>query len=75
MLTGVVAGNPYTTAFTEELSGCGGSWYDPERIYREQLPTLVTRKLSTEFDGFYNSGRVGERSDLIDFAIGQRRAP
>jgi hypothetical protein len=53
----------------EELEKCGGSWSDPERIYREESLTEIEARLGVEFDRHYGSGRVGDHSDLIDLAL------
>lgn len=54
-----------------QLQACGAAWVDPERTYREQLLADVQRQLGTDFERCYDSGRVGDRSDLIDLALGQ----
>jgi hypothetical protein len=53
-----------------ELEDCGGSWYEPERTYREQSLAEVEGQLGAGFEACYDSGRVGERGDLIDLALG-----
>jgi predicted ATPase/DNA-binding SARP family transcriptional activator len=58
-----------------ELQNCGASWSNPERTYREQAIPDVERQLGAEFDRYYDSGRTGDRSDLIDYALGQRHIP
>jgi hypothetical protein len=58
-----------------EKQNSGASWYDPERTYREQSLTSVGRRLGTEFDRCYDSGRAGDRGDLIDFALGYGHTP
>jgi hypothetical protein len=49
-----------------ESQDCGGSWPEPERTYRQQAFADIQRYLETGFDRCYDSGRAGERSDLID---------
>ena len=58
-----------------ELQHCGASWSDPERTYREQSLTNMERQLNAEFDRHYDSGRAGDRGDLIDYALSQRQIP
>ena len=53
-----------------ELQDCGATWVEPERMYREQALATVKRQLGPEFEGCYDSGRAGERADLIEFARG-----
>jgi predicted ATPase/DNA-binding SARP family transcriptional activator len=55
-----------------ELQNCGGSWADPEQTYRQQSLTGVEGQLGAEFDRHYDSGRTGDRGDLIDFALSQQ---
>jgi predicted ATPase/DNA-binding XRE family transcriptional regulator len=53
-----------------ELHDCGsGSWEEPERTYRRQALADTQNQLGTSFDHCYDSGRAGERSDLIDLAL------
>jgi predicted ATPase/DNA-binding SARP family transcriptional activator/Tfp pilus assembly protein PilF len=58
-----------------ELQNCGASWADPERTYREQSFTEVERQLGAGFDTHYDSGRAGDRGDLIDYALSQEQVP
>jgi tetratricopeptide (TPR) repeat protein len=55
-----------------ELQDCGASWPAVERAHREEALPDVERQLGAEFDRHYDSGRAGDRSDLIDYALGQR---
>jgi hypothetical protein len=54
-----------------QLEGCGVPWSEPERTYREQLLGDVQRQLGTGFENCYDSGRTGDRGDLIDLALDQ----
>ena len=54
-----------------QLQDCGAVWPEPERTYREQTLSDVQRQLGTDFDSRYDSGRTGDRSELIDLALGQ----
>jgi tetratricopeptide (TPR) repeat protein len=58
-----------------ELQNCGASWSDPERTYREESLINVERQLKAEFDRHYDSGRVGDRSGLIEYALSHRQIP
>jgi predicted ATPase/transcriptional regulator with XRE-family HTH domain len=58
-----------------ELHSCGGSWNEPERTYRKQSLADAESHLGAEFERCYDSGRTGDRSDLIGFALRQQRAP
>jgi hypothetical protein len=58
-----------------QLQNYGASWSSPERTYREQAFPDVERQFGGEFERSYNSGRTGDRSDLIDYALGQRHIP
>jgi hypothetical protein len=58
-----------------ELRDCGGSWYDPERTYRQEALAGIKRQLGTDFNRHYDSGRASDRSDLIDFAFCRSNAP
>jgi predicted ATPase/DNA-binding SARP family transcriptional activator len=55
-----------------ELQDCGASWSDPEGTYRQQSLSDVERQLGSRYDRCYDSGRTGDRSDLIDFALRQQ---
>jgi len=59
----------------QELQNCGASWPEPERTYRQQPLSDIDRQLGTDFDGCYDAGRAGDRSELIDFALGQEHVP
>ena len=58
-----------------ELQDYAGSWPALERSYREQSLTDLERQLGTEFERYYDSGRAGDRSELIDYALDQRHIP
>lgn len=54
-----------------ELQACGESWEALERTYRQQTLSDVERQLRREFHRHYDSGRTGDRNDLIDIALAQ----
>jgi predicted ATPase/DNA-binding SARP family transcriptional activator len=56
-----------------ELQGYSESWPALERTYREQSLTDMERQLGSEFDRCYDSGRTGDRGDLIDYVLSQQR--
>jgi non-specific serine/threonine protein kinase len=58
-----------------QLQDCGAVWPEPERTYREQMLSGAQRQLGTDFERRYDSGRAGDRSELIDLALGQQRTP
>jgi tetratricopeptide (TPR) repeat protein len=58
-----------------ELEDYGGSWPTLEGTYREQSVTSVERHLGAEFEWHYDAGRTGDRSDLIECALGQGHIP
>jgi len=57
-----------------QLQNCGAAWTEPERTYREQVLADIQRQLGTDFERCYDSGRTGDRSGLIDLALGQQHA-
>jgi hypothetical protein len=58
-----------------ELQDCGASWPAVEHTYRGQALPDIERQLGAEFERYYDSGRASDRSDLIDYALGQRHIP
>jgi tetratricopeptide (TPR) repeat protein len=58
-----------------ELQDCGASWPALEQTYREQSLADVERQLGAEFERYYDSGRTGDRSDIIDYALSHRHIP
>jgi len=62
--------------FTDtEYEDCGASWGEEPELNRGRSLADVQRQLGDEFDRHYYSGRAGDRSDLIDFALRQRAIP
>jgi len=59
----------------EELHGCGASWPEPERTYRQQSVSDIERQLGSEFERSYDSGHAGGRNELIDFALAEEHCP
>jgi hypothetical protein len=47
----------------------------PERTYREQSLPDLERQLGAEFERYYDSERTGDRSDLVDYTLGQQHIP
>jgi predicted ATPase/DNA-binding SARP family transcriptional activator len=58
-----------------QLQDCGAVWVEPERTYRELLLSDAQSQLGIDFERRYDSGRAGDRGDLIDLALGQQRMP
>jgi tetratricopeptide (TPR) repeat protein len=56
-----------------ELDDCGAIWAEPEQTYRAQSFADIQNHLGIDFDRYYDSGRVGDRHDLIGFALGQQQ--
>jgi predicted ATPase/DNA-binding SARP family transcriptional activator len=56
-----------------QLQDCNAVWIDPERTYREQLLADIQHHVGTSFERCYDSGRTGDRSDLIDLALGEQQ--
>jgi predicted ATPase/DNA-binding SARP family transcriptional activator len=54
-----------------EVEDGGPPWHELERRYREEALADVQRQLGTQFQKYYDSGRTGERGDLIHLALGQ----
>jgi hypothetical protein len=59
----------------QELQACGESWPEPERTYRQQSLSDIEHQLGCEFERSYDSGRTGNRRDLIDVALTQEHLP
>ena len=57
-----------------QLQDCGAAWPEPERTYRDHLLCDAESQLGTEFESCYDSGRAGDRNELIDLALGQQQA-
>jgi len=55
-----------------EFEDCGMSWGEEPELNRGRSLADVQRQLGDEFDRHYYSGRIGDRSDLIDFALRRR---
>jgi predicted ATPase/DNA-binding SARP family transcriptional activator len=53
-----------------QLQDCGAVWPEPERTYREQMLRDAQRHLGIDFERCYDSGRAGDRSELIELALG-----
>jgi hypothetical protein len=57
-----------------ELQACGSAWIEPYISYRAQSFTGIQHHLGTEFFRHYDSGRTGDRRNLIEFALGQEQS-
>jgi Tfp pilus assembly protein PilF len=56
-----------------ELDRWGQLWPEPERSFRDQAFTDITRNLASRVDGVYEAGRTAERDEMISLAIGLTR--
>jgi hypothetical protein len=54
-----------------ELLDWGASWPAVEGTYREQSLHDIEGQFGAEFERYYDSGRIGNRRDLIYYALGQ----
>jgi predicted ATPase/class 3 adenylate cyclase len=52
-----------------ELEACGQAWAEPERSYRSEALTDITRHLGTAADNHYDSGRTSDRDEMIAAAL------
>jgi len=54
-----------------QLEDCGAAWTEPARTYRDELLADIQRQFGADFEGWYDSGRTSDRSELIDLALGE----
>jgi len=57
-----------------EIEAGGPKWAELERTYRDEALADIRHQLGPRFGTYYDSGRTGDRGDLIYFALGQGHA-